>query len=315
LEELLQTPVEKIRAPLNLVTLRANQAVPYALNILLKNNIYSAPVYDDSKHEWVGFLDIMDIVTLIVEIFDSQEEKHKTWMKKQDDLYTLLEQVEKFDLCSAGRIVDLSRRNPMVPLQKGSPVLHAIQLVAETGLHRVPIMEDGKLVNVISVSAIVAWLAQHQSAISDFSKKKLKEIRMGRKEVVTVTVDTLAIDAFRLMAEKRISGVGVVDHDGTLFTNISMKDIKVIAKDALFTKLYYTTLDFVRYMRSQIIEAKAAVMAVTPESTVWEVLKKFEAWKVHRIYIIDERKSPIGVVSLQDIVAALVNQPEVTSSL
>jgi CBS domain-containing protein len=35
------------------------------------------------------------------------------------------------------------------------------------------------------------------------------------------------MDAFKMMAEYRITGVAIVQEDGTLFTIISAKDIKV----------------------------------------------------------------------------------------
>lgn len=46
--------------------------------------------------------------------------------------------------------------------------------------------------------------------------------------MISIPAASKAIEAFKLMADKRITAVAVVDETGALFTALSAKDIKVI---------------------------------------------------------------------------------------
>jgi len=190
-------------------------------------------------------------------------------------------------------------------------LLIAMRAISHSGANRLPIMEGHKLTNVMTLSAVVTFLAQNLKALGAVAKLTVGELNVGLKEVFTVQADTPVINAFRLMAQKRISAVGVLDTDGKLLTNVSAKDIKVIAKDALFTKLYYSTIEFVRAVRAQnVLVTYAAVMHCKLENTIGDVIQKFASWKVHRIYITDHFQKPIGVISLKDILNAVLQVSE-----
>lgn len=49
-------------------------------------------------------------------------------------------------------------------------------------------------------------------------------------------------------------------------------------------------------------------MKVSQEDTVVDLLKKFVAWKVHRVYLADADGYPVGVIALQDLLSALFNE-------
>lgn len=66
-----------------------------------------------------------------------------------------------------------------------------------------------------------------KAEFKDLSQKKIGEIKIGTKPVVTVSRDTPAIDAFRLMDNKKYSGLAVVDQTGRFVGNTSASDLKV----------------------------------------------------------------------------------------
>jgi CBS domain-containing protein len=55
----------------------------------------------------------------------------------------------------------------------------------------------------------------------------VKELDLGFKKVISVSLETKVVEAFHLMSELNITGVAVVDNEGALFSALSAKDIKV----------------------------------------------------------------------------------------
>jgi len=157
----------------SLAIIDSKEVLPKAFKTLSKKNIYSAPVYDSQTQTYLGFLDLLDIVAFLVEIFDSQE-KNKLSSLKQDslDLYELLDQVEKFDLEHATRIIGLATKNPMCPIHTGSSVKKALEIFVRSGAHRLPVVEGKNLKSILTQSALLHWLDANISHLPEKLKKK-----------------------------------------------------------------------------------------------------------------------------------------------
>jgi len=108
------------------------------------------------------------------------------------------------------------------------------------------------------------------------------------------------------MAHHKITSVAVVDENGALLSNLSAKDIKVIEPDAIFTKLYKTCTEFVAATRINQYNTHLPMIYCKQESTVEEVIQRLSFMKIHRIYVIDEHRRPINVISLGDILNVLI---------
>ena len=70
-----------------------------------ENNIYSAPVWNETTKEYIGWLDLMDIITFIVKIIKETTEGKDDL--KDIDFYSLLKQDAKFALEHADAISGL----------------------------------------------------------------------------------------------------------------------------------------------------------------------------------------------------------------
>jgi CBS domain-containing protein len=84
-----------------------------------------------------------------------------------------------------------------------------------------------KIEKVLTQSAVLAWVVKHKHELGPVLTKTVSELNLGIKPVVSITPDAPAIEALKLMAKYKVSAVAVVDADGTLFTNISAKDLRV----------------------------------------------------------------------------------------
>jgi len=274
---------------------------------LILGNVYSAPVYNSEKEEYVGFLDLLDVISFIVKIIDSQPAK-----KNEDpDIYQLLEQSEKFDLEPTMNVVGIATKNPMCPVHSNASVKKALEIFVRSGAHRLPVVEGKFLRSILTESTLIRWIGEHLSEISvQLRKKTIRELGIGLKEVISVRLDANVIEAFRLMVKHNIHGVAVLDVDGTIFSNLSVKDIKTLEPDAIFTKMYRSTLEIIQMVRSVNLKAVFPSFCVSLDTTLQEAINKLVVLRVHRLYIEDERRRPVGVLSLGDVLRILMQDPE-----
>jgi len=71
-----KTPVEVLRVPgdeRDIVEISSTLSIGDGFQVLLDNNVLSAPVYDSTEKVYVGFLDLRDLVSWAVFLFDEQE--------------------------------------------------------------------------------------------------------------------------------------------------------------------------------------------------------------------------------------------------
>ena len=71
-----KTAVEVLRVPgdeRDIVEISSTLSISDGFQVLLDNNILSAPVYDSAEKVYVGFLDLRDLVSWAVFLFDEQE--------------------------------------------------------------------------------------------------------------------------------------------------------------------------------------------------------------------------------------------------
>lgn len=124
--------------------------------------------------------------------------------------------------------LDLSKRNTFWPVKKDLSLLEAMKIFAKTGAHRLPIVDENKhIVNILSLTDVVGFLTKHSANLGALSSKTIRELGISNTNVISVKIDEPAIVAFQKMSQNRISAVALLEHDGTILSNISAKDIKV----------------------------------------------------------------------------------------
>jgi CBS-domain-containing membrane protein len=80
------------------------------------------------------------------------------------------------------------------------------------------------------------------------------------KEVISVSEDDKALDAFYLMVERDIQGLAVIDKEGKLVGNLSIRDLKIIGPDVeMFWRLQQTVKNF-------LVKVTAELLPLCPQS-------------------------------------------------
>jgi acetoin utilization protein AcuB len=112
------------------------------------------------------------------------------------------------------RVKEMMTKNP-ITIQPDTLVLDAQRIMKEKNIRRLPVVEKGKLVGIITKTELLEVEPSLATSVSIYdlnyllSKMKVKEIM--KKNPLTVTPNTPFEDALRIGQEKKIGSFPVVD--------------------------------------------------------------------------------------------------------
>jgi CBS domain-containing protein len=139
-------------------------------------------------------------------------------------------------------------------------------------------------------------------------------------DVVTLTPDTDIATAAKLLVEKHINGVPVINDDGTLAGVLCQSDLvaqqKSVRLPSLFTLLDgYIAFTSNAEMEKEISKISATKVeqamtvspkTITPEATIEDIANLMINKKLYTLPVIENKKL-IGVVGKEDILKVLTN--------
>jgi len=302
---LASTSVSSIQTPKGKVVVVKSSSSPYeGFKTLVDHNILSAPVYDEKTQKYTGFLDIRDLVSFVVFVDDDQKSDVP---QNLNDLIMHGCKLFKVELDGV-TVTYLSRRNPFYPISTSDSLLRVCEQLAK-GVHRVPVVDqNGNVVNIISQSSIIQFLIQHKTEIKELTKHTLGELNMGTKPVISVKQDTPAIETFRLMDKKKISGVAVIDNNGKFVGNTSASDLKLFMKTLSLDILNRPIMEVLKIIRQESIEIKSPTISVSSKDSLEVAIGKLASTKIHKLFVADDNDGykPQAVISITDILRYLL---------
>ena len=99
--------------------------------------------------------------------------------------------------------------------------------------------------------------------------------------------------------------MAVVGDNGKLVDNISSHDMRTLIMDAdKFPLLCHMIGE-----KEGKLHAKHA-LTCHPSDSLASVIQKLSASHVHRLYVVDSHHRPVGVVSMRDVIARFVREPQ-----
>jgi CBS domain-containing protein len=274
-----------------LVEAKTTDSIIDGFQLLIDNKILSIPLYSVNKQQYVGFLDIIDVVHHFLNVLN------------EDDLKEGYESFKKrFSGVTCGEASDLSGRNPYKATDTSGTLQAAVNLICHWNAHRVPLVDiSGSLQHIFSQSYIAKALSKYIQ-LFPFVNKTITELNLGFKDnIITVRDNSIVKDAFELMRKSDISGVGVVDENHHLVGVLSVSDLREIGYDKdIFAKLCLKISDFLHLI------GQTRLVTVDPNTTAGRVAQIFITTGVHRIFILKEGK-PVGIIALFDFIKLFDN--------
>jgi CBS domain-containing protein len=279
---------------------------------LIKHGFLSCPVLNKKGHLHYGFLDIMDFVYFFV-----GELGKKELSTPGTDVWSILEKQTTFKDKKVKDLMAYPVRllSPFHPIHKGYSIYAAAETMArEPHLHRIPVIdEQRRLINLITQSQLVHYVFRNLDLLGDRKNKPLSKMPSIFHPVISINADDDAVQAFKLMVEKGITGVAIVDN-GTnrrLLGNISTKDLKGVDADGKWlSRLFLPAEAYLQEMKNTFpdLPRPDSPIYALPSDTLETVFRKVVDNKIHRVFVVDNDtdRRPIGVITMKDILREVI---------
>jgi len=298
-----QIKVERLQPKTRkIITCERGDTLPDLFKKLVDNNVLAVPVLNQ-KQDYYGMVEIFDIVRFVTEMFTDVTNTSML------DLERLFSSDVKFSNAIVADIMQwpLRKVNPFHPVPKGYSLFSACEILSLSNARRVPVIDsDGQVADVVTQSMLIDFLWQNIEKIGTLADKKVQDIQLLHNHVVTqVDSSTKAIVAFREMVNRQVDHVAIVDAEGKLIDNLSLRDLRGIRPDVkVFYRLWSSALEYKTKLRAEYAEkTPPGVLHVLPTDTLYSVVEMMAVKHVHHIFVIDnaERMIPIRVITQADI--------------
>lgn len=336
LKNLLSTPCADLCSlEKRIVSVNANDNVLDALKMLLERGILSAPCVSSRSSDangYCGFLEVRDLVEYMR--FKEDHQHSKTLSNKTSgqnkpkrgsavrapsfNLKThfpldLVRMELDFNPVRDSAISTpnpnltckyLARRHPFVTIRPEESVLEVFKLLCQAQYRRVPVLRPGGegFLDVISQSTLIAWLAKDlnrkQGSAFHFLLKPIYATNIGTQNVLTADVSLTAFKTFKLLGDKHLHGLAVVDKCRLVGTT-DVSDLKLYIEQP---ELLYSSI-------GEFLQACKKLDGggwVKSDASIAHVVLSMTASKKHRIFVVDEAHRPVRVITMTDIIQFVV---------
>ncbi|CAH1762086.1 4661_t:CDS:10 [Entrophospora sp. SA101] len=294
-----------------IVVIDGDTSIEGACDILVKNNISSAPVYDRSTKSYVGMFDWADVMSYLLIVLkkkNSIEQQKKTDAELTKEFQDLLKLSTEHQPIPVKLASDLSNKNPFYSVYPETSLLQVVELFGN-GTHRVAVLDaDGNLKGILSQSGVLNYLYKNVTRFPQIESLFPK-----------TSCDICSSRLFCPRCIDNDDSVAIIDSEGMLIGNISMTDVKYIIRSYSHSLMWKTCQKFVSHVRSiQGLEDgqdRYPVFDVRTTSTLGYTIAKLTATKAHRVWVVDEKMKAVGVVSLTDILGVFAQAADGNLSL
>jgi len=200
------------------------------------------------------------------------------------------------------------------PLPSDAPLSDACEIFSK-GVHRIPVVDENqKVTNVFTQSQFLKFLVEHSNVFGPDCDKTALELGLGvsqakHNEIVKISQDIPAIHALKLIVEKNLSAVAVVDKKGQILSQFSASDLRGlnpnISAPFSIRKLILPVSKVIQIVRKENHQKKNMLVWCLPNSKLMNIVEHIYNNKVHRVYLLDSYTNLYGVISITDIAKLL----------
>ncbi|XP_036020617.1 5'-AMP-activated protein kinase subunit gamma-2 isoform X5 [Mus musculus] len=194
-------------------------------------------------------------------------------------------------------------------------VKKAFFALVANGVRAAPLWESKKqsFVGMLTITDFINILHRYYKSpmMSDmpkpaFMKQNLDELGIGTyHNIAFIHPDTPIIKALNIFVERRISALPVVDESGKVVDIYSKFDVINLAAEKTYNNLDITVTQALQH-RSQYFEG---VVKCSKLETLETIVDRIVRAEVHRLVVVNEADSIVGIISLSDILQALILTP------
>ncbi|KAF7646707.1 hypothetical protein LDENG_00183590, partial [Lucifuga dentata] len=186
----------------------------------------------------------------------------------------------------------------------------AIYSLLKHKIHRLPVIdpESGNVLHILTHKRILKFLHIFGGKIPKpaFIQKEIQELGIGTfRNIATIQETATLYDALSIFVERRVSALPVVDEQGKVVALYSRFDVINLAAQKLYNNLDMTMQEAVR----RRVGFVAGVIKCYPDETLETILDRIVKAEVHRLVLVDRADVVKGIISLSDLLQAMVLTP------
>ncbi|XP_005395681.1 PREDICTED: 5'-AMP-activated protein kinase subunit gamma-3 isoform X2 [Chinchilla lanigera] len=263
---------------------------------LVANGVRAAPLWDSKKQSFVGMLTITDFILVLhryyrsplVQIYEIEQHKIETWR----EIY--LQGCFK----------------PLVSISPSDSLFEAVYALIKNRIHRLPVLDpvSGTVLYILTHKRLLKFLHIFGTLIPrpSFLCRTIQDLGIGTFRDLAVVLETAPVlTALDIFVDRRVSALPVVNESGQVVGLYSRFDVIHLAAQKTYNHLDMSVGEALR-QRTLCLEG---VLSCQPHETLGEVIDRIASEQVHRLVLVDETQHLLGVVSLSDILQALVLSP------
>jgi CBS domain-containing protein len=277
------------------------------IKTLANNKISSIPVMDEETNQFTGFIDMIDLLTLVVVMVDAKELAGVLSSKDIGWDEFIQKELLVFKHQTIGDMPNISERNPWAPVWEGFPLSSLLDMFSKNvNVHRVPVVDgNGQVVGLLTQSGVLEFLAQQMDHCPSANVKVDSFWKPSNKPTVSISSGDTAMNAFKKMNDFRVSGLPVVDGDGKIVGSISASDLRASTIETIFSQVLLPIKEFLANSCKYFQRDPNKAVTCRFDDTLRDVVKKVLDNGVHRIFIQEDDGTLAGVLSLCDIFSAI----------
>jgi len=290
-ECLMPYKVKDLSLPTELVTLQHPKHRLFdAIRLLSEHRLLSVPVLDEDG-KLLGSLDSLDILAHVVEA--EAEGKGKLLSKHIDHIM--------------GKVYSAS---PAIHLEDS--LSEVVAKIAGPARRAVVLGKGGRPESVVTQSTVIKFLLDKK--IFQARRRHWLAKNLCTAGVVVASESETALKVFQKLLERKVSSLVILDEDGCPLAVVSASDlVHGLAKmqdmsDAISVLGTANVMQFItdsRLADARTSHTRAAVISVPPDAPLTEVIEKLAKTRVHRLVVMGEGHTPLGMLSLSDICRAV----------
>uniref|UniRef100_A0A493T8F8 5'-AMP-activated protein kinase subunit gamma-1 n=1 Tax=Anas platyrhynchos platyrhynchos TaxID=8840 RepID=A0A493T8F8_ANAPP len=174
-------------------------------------------------------------------------------------------------------------------------------------IHRLPVIDpdSGNTLYILTHKRILKFLKLFIAEVPkpEFMAKTLEELRIGTYDnIAVVRTSTPIYVALGIFVQHRVSALPVVDDSGRVVDIYSKFDVINLAAEKTYNNLDVTVTRALQH-RSHYFEG---VLKCYKHETLETIINRLVEAEVHRLVVVDESDVVKGIISLSDILQALV---------
>jgi len=282
-ELLAQVPASTIGSS-EIVSVSKETNVAQVLDILREKHFQAIPIQDSTNA--TGFFGFCDVLDLVASLVSSCKDINSN-------------SFQHFISQTVADVSNKSHKDEFISLSPDATLLDVLHKFA-TGVHRVALSPEGGAISlVISQFDLIRFASENFDKIA-VASTTIKEAKLAKEWVLTSRKNERTLSAFKKMNENSVSAIAIVDEEDKFVANFSASLITTLNPDSL-SRIRLPVADFVHSLHENNED-----FACKATDTIQSVIVRVLSHQLHRVWVLDDRNHPIGVVTLTDLCALLL---------